>query len=248
MPTLHAEQLPIVAAALMRLRGDTLNSVGTPTGIRAANLSVWLRGKEQVISAKRVAGLLYYLGVEGGRLRSDVLHRWHDAGPLDDVKTVLGTLIANGTITWLFQDTQPGLTKTRYLRVGDAWIRVELTPGAADAKELADMLNAQRVLTLPAPLAAIPTESLHTACDALLTMAEQTAVDVGDEEMLEGLMFRLGELASPALTMSTASSSGWIRLERTLQSALKHGINPGDIARLIDDTYGNGNSSAPGGR
>ena len=48
MPTLQAEQLRAIAAALMRLRGDTLSSVGMATGIRPANLSVWLRGKEQV--------------------------------------------------------------------------------------------------------------------------------------------------------------------------------------------------------
>ena len=86
MPTLQAEQLRAIAAALMHLRGDTLNSVGAATGIRSANLSVWLRGKEQVISAPRVAALLYHLGIEGQQLRADMLHRWRDFGALDDLK------------------------------------------------------------------------------------------------------------------------------------------------------------------
>ena len=86
MPTLQAEQLRAIAAALMRLRGDTLSSVGMATGIRPANLSVWLRGKEQVISAKRVATLMYHLGLEGSSLRADILHQWRDAGALDDLE------------------------------------------------------------------------------------------------------------------------------------------------------------------
>ena len=37
------EQLPALTAALIRLRGDTLGRIAEATGIRAANLSVWLR-------------------------------------------------------------------------------------------------------------------------------------------------------------------------------------------------------------
>lgn len=81
------EQLPALTAALIRLRGDTLGRIAEATGIRAANLSVRLRGKEQVISAKRVVGLLHHLGVEGNRLRSDMLHQWRDGGALIDSKT-----------------------------------------------------------------------------------------------------------------------------------------------------------------
>ena len=58
-----------------QLRGETLGRIAEATGIRTANLSVWLRGKEQVISAKRLVGLLHHPGVEGGRLRTDVLHQ-----------------------------------------------------------------------------------------------------------------------------------------------------------------------------
>ena len=67
MPTLASEQLPAFAAALIRLRGETLGRIAEATGIRTANLSVWLRGKEQVISAKRLVGLWYQLGQDGGR-------------------------------------------------------------------------------------------------------------------------------------------------------------------------------------
>ena len=234
---LHAKQLPVLSTALMRLRGETLSSMGTATGIRVANLSVWLRGKEQVISAKRVTELLYHLGVEGGHLRTDILHHWRDTGPLDDVKTALGVLINNDTPLWLFQDTQSGLTKTKFLRSGAAWIKLELTPGIADAKNLADLVCAQRVLTLPVPLAGIPTHSLQEASEALLKVAAKAALDVGDEELLEGLIFKLNENSASMLTFNIASPTGWVQLEKAIEFALKRGIDPGDIAVLIRDNY-----------
>lgn len=221
----------------MRLRGETLSSMGTATGIRVANLSVWLRGKEQVISAKRVAGLLYHLGVEGGHLRTDILHHWRDTGPLDDVKTALGVLINNDTPLWLFQDTQSGLTKTKFLRTGAAWIKLELTPGIGDAKDLADMVCAQRVVTLPVPLAGIPTHSLQEASEALLEVVTNAAVDVGDNELLDGLMFKLSEQSASMLTSNIASPTGWLQLEKAIEFALKRGIDPSDIAALIRDKY-----------
>jgi hypothetical protein len=42
-------------------------------------------------------------------------------------------------------------------------------------------------------LAGVPIDSLASAHNVLLALAEQAATDVGDEELLEGLMFRLTE-------------------------------------------------------
>ncbi|MCG4756731.1 helix-turn-helix domain-containing protein, partial [Faecalibacillus intestinalis] len=70
MSALSSEQLPILAGALLRVRGLTLAAVFDATGIRAANLSAWLKGKPHVISEARVTALLYHLGVQGGQLRS----------------------------------------------------------------------------------------------------------------------------------------------------------------------------------
>ncbi len=186
MPSLTNEQLPALAAALIRLRGETLGRIAEATGIRTANLSVWLRGKEQVISAKRLVGLLHHLGVEGGRLRTDVLHPWHDRGALDDSKLVLGTLLANTQPVWLFQDEQPGLIKTRFLLAGDVLIRMEIEPGVDQALDLATVVRVDRVITTPAALAGVPIDSLASAHNVLLALAEQAAADVGDKELLEG--------------------------------------------------------------
>ena len=68
MPALSNEQLPILAGALLRLRGFTLATVFNATSIRVANLSAWLKGKPQVISAGRVTALMYHLGVQGGQV------------------------------------------------------------------------------------------------------------------------------------------------------------------------------------
>lgn len=229
MPTLASEQLPAFAAALIRLRGETLGRIAEATGIRTANLSVWLRGKEQVISAKRVVGLLHHLGMEGGRLRSDVLHQWQDRGALDDSRLVLSLLQANNQPVWLFQDEQPGLIKTRFLLAGDVLIRMEIEPGVDQALDLATVARVDRVITTPAALAGVPIDSLASAHNVLLALAEQAAADVGDEELLEGLMFRLTE----TLGSNVTSAQGWQQLEQALRRSLEAGLAPVDIASLL---------------
>ena len=229
MPSLTNEQLPALAAALIRLRGETLGQIAEATGIRTANLSVWLRGKEQVISAKRLVGLLHHLGVEGGRLRTDVLHPWHDRGALDDSRLVLSLLQGNNQPVWLFQDEQPGLIKTRFLLAGDVLIRMEIEPGVDQALDLATVVRVDRVITTPAALAGVPIDSLASAHNVLLALAEQAAADVGDEELLEGLMFRLTE----TLGSNVSSAQGWQQLEQALRRSLEAGLAPGDIASLL---------------
>jgi hypothetical protein len=223
--------------------------VSAATGIRSANLSVWLRGKEQVISAKRVAGLLYHLGVEGGRLRSDVLHQWHDIGALDNLQSVVGALIPSGTDPWLFEDTLPGLTKTRFVQAGEAWVRVELAPGATESKGLEEVVNAQRVLTLGGSLADVPTVSLQATKDEVMLRTELAAVHSGDQHLLELLAFRVDPAPAAGSARATKASPGWWQLADALHSALDQGLTPGDIAKLIDagceaaakvtDRYGN---------
>jgi alkylhydroperoxidase/carboxymuconolactone decarboxylase family protein YurZ len=230
----------------MRLRGDTLRSAGAATGIRAANLSVWLRGKEQVISAKRVAGLIYHLGIEGGRLRNDVLHCWCDAGQLDDIQAVLGAVTGGGDAIWLFQDGQPGLTKVRFLRVGEAWVRAEISRGAGAGRDITEGVAMQRVVTLPTSLAGIPTGSPQEASNALMTLAEQAATDVGDDELLDRLMHLLPDDIGAELCANIASPQGWQQLETALRAALRNGVTPADIAALIAANYRNGGNAAHG--
>src|SRR5580765_2891353 len=91
---LHIEQTPALAGQLMRLRGETMSGLSKATGIRMANISVWLRGRPQTISEPRVVMLLDHLGVRNGTLRSDVVHIWTEqGGSISDITAVLDTLL-----------------------------------------------------------------------------------------------------------------------------------------------------------
>jgi hypothetical protein len=50
------------------------------------------------------------------------------------------------------------------------------------------------------------------------------------------------------LTFNTASPGGWSLLSDALKFALQRGIDPGDIARLINDSYRNKRGSEACGR
>ena len=92
---LNLNDAPQLAAALLRLRGETLAQLSRATNIKPANLSVWMRGAQQVISERRVVMLLNELGVQGGQLRSDIVHHWRDTGDLADLRYVLRLLVSD---------------------------------------------------------------------------------------------------------------------------------------------------------
>ena len=137
--------------------------------------------------------------------------------------------MADKQSVWLFQDEQPGLIKTRFLLAGDVLIRMEIEPGVDQALDLATVARVDRVITTPTALAGVPIDSLASAHNVLLALAEQAAADVGDEELLEGLMFRLTE----TLGSNVSSAQGWQQLEQALRRSLEAGLAPGDIASLL---------------
>lgn len=139
-------------------------------------------------------------------------------------------LQANKQSVWLFQDEQPGLIKTRFLLAGDVLIRMEIEPGVDQALDLATVVRVDRVITTPAALAGVPIDSTASAHNVLLALAEQAAADVGDEELLEGLMFHL----TKTVASNAASPQAWQRLELILRQALEAGMSPGDMVRLLE--------------
>jgi hypothetical protein len=80
---------------------------------------------------------------------------------------------------------------------------------------------------------------LASARNVLLALAEQTASDVGDEELLEGLMFRLTETVGSNVT----SSRGWQQLEQALRFAFNAGAQPADIASVVDAHFRSGGNA-----
>jgi len=129
--------LPTLASALIKLRGDTLSQIAAATGIRPANLSVWLRGKPQVISAQRISVLLHFLGVQGGLLRDDVLHQWCARGTLNELKTVLNFLpevVRKGGL--IYQGCDQGMGRHYYLRFDSACVKLNTEEGPLESIEL----------------------------------------------------------------------------------------------------------------
>ena len=110
---------PQLAAALLRLRGETLAQLSRSTNIKPANLSVWMRGAQQVISERRVVMLLNELGVQGGQLRSDIVHHWRDTGDLADLRYVLGLLVsdANAKQSIVYQEEPSGFERAVLLQI-----------------------------------------------------------------------------------------------------------------------------------
>lgn len=248
MCELKLEQLPQLAAALIRLRADTLNAIAAATGIRAANLSVWLRGKEQVISDKRIVSLLHHLGIEGGRLRSDLLHQWSDGGMLNDLKIVLDALLDPEAPMVLYQDRYPALKKIRFLQAGEILVRVEIKPGLSNARDLSDLIDTERVVIVPLALEGIPTYSLQEAREGLLKMADRMTVDTGSVEQLKLMLQNLRAISEDEIPQrSTSVLSGWPQLEHELYAALHAGVSPGDISNVIRNHFRESGSSPADG-
>lgn len=230
MPPMTPGQLPALASSLIRLRGETLGRIANATLIRTANLSVWLRGREQVISAKRLVGLLHHLGLEGGHLRKDVLHQWRDRGGLDDSKAALTTLLANVQPVWLFQDAHPGFIKTRFLLAENTVIRVEIEPGVDRALDLIDVIKVDRIINTTEQLARVPTMLLESTHSALLELASHALPETGDEQSPKDLVFS----ATESIGGNLRSMPGWQRIESSLRHAMEAGMTPDDVASLLE--------------
>ena len=234
MSALSSLQLPILAGALLRLRGLTLAAVFDATGIRAANLSAWLKGRPQVISAARVTALLYHLGVQGGQLRSDMVHTWSDQGEWAHLRTVFNLLQEPVAPRCLFLDEHPGMSHTRFLQWGEAWVRLSLTPGPTAQDDLAAMVSPDRMIVLPVALEGIPTQDPQATASALLSLAEQGGQEIPTGELAHGFMQRLGAPPGQDFVLTNGDSLGWRLLEVSLRSAMRRGLSPTQLALKIE--------------
>ena len=237
MSTLSSDQLPILAGALLRLRCLTLAAVFDATGIRAANLSAWLKGKPQVISAARVTALLYHLGVQGGQLRSDMVHTWSDQGDWQHLRTVFSLLLEPIAPRCLFLDEHPGVSHTRFLQWGEAWIRMSLTPGPTTQDDLAAMVSPDRMIVLPVALAVIPTHDPQATASALLSLAEQGGQDIPTGELAHGFMQRLGAPPGQDFVLTSGDTLGWRILEASLRNAMRRGLSPTQLALKVETMW-----------
>jgi hypothetical protein len=234
MFTLSSEQLPILAGALLRLRGLTLAAVFDATGIRTTNLSAWLKGKPQVISAARVTVLLYHLGVQGGQLRSDMVHTWSEQGDWVHLRTVFNLLQEPVAPRCLFLDEHPGMSHTRFLQWGDAWVRLSLTPSPTFQDNMAAMVRPNRMIVLPVALEGIPTHDRQEVSSALWSLAEQGGTEIPTGELAHGFMQRVKASAADLFVPPSIDVIGWVMLEATLRKAMRAGMRPEELALKIE--------------
>lgn len=248
MTVLNDEQIPLLAGALLRLRGLTLAAVFEATGIRTANLSAWLKGKPQVISAARVTALMYYLGVQGGQLRSDVVHSWTAHGEWTHLRTLFTLLQEPVAPRCLFLDEHAGMSQIRFLQWGDAWVRMSLAPGATTQEDLVALIRPDRIMVLPVALEGIPAQQSHETSSVLLSLAEQGGQEIPSGELAHGFIPRLKGGERPGFVETTTDAIGWMMLEATLRNAMRAGMSPAELAVKIELSVLAGARSAPSRR
>lgn len=218
--------------ALIRLRGETLADLTEATGIRGANISVWRRGKEQVISEARVTLLLEHLGVREGRLHGDTMHQWHIAGDFSDVHTVLSLLLPGEyyEASTIYRSKADSFQSQALLRIQtkiwQACIHLSIKPGLA--MPIAVCINALGIHQNDLPdsaLKALATGDIEKVTKALATAAKR---ETKTPSILEAL---------PSLLQNEPSAAhdieGLTRLVTELKRALQVGMSADEIALVV---------------
>lgn len=231
MPELTPDQLPALAKALINLRGEILLSISQATGIRPANLSVWLRGREQVISAKRVAMLLYHLGLEGGRLRQGVLHDWQDSGALEDLKLV-ATAVFNPAEVVVLRDRSGEFEQTCFLVGTQVLVKLRLEQGVAVRRKVQDVLSVRAVGTFHTPIGRVPDWSFEQTREFLAGLCAERDVEslFGENEAFSIAKARLQAMAYPN---TEVAPQGWAELEEVMGRAWERRVDATVIAQVL---------------
>ena len=229
------EQTPVIAAALINLRGDTLGSISKATDIRVANLSVWLRGKEQVISQKRVVSLLDHLGVRGGKLRSDILHQWVVKGALDDLQKVLDALLEpeERAEFLILAEKRTAYPQISFVglpsSVGHAWARVTLETGLLSEPKLTPReLGYGQILVTETDLSGLPADDIN-CLNEISDYELHSGTTAEKVSYLTEKMFRLSE--------RDIESAEFAELETTLKRVINGGVSPTEISQLLTKNY-----------
>ena len=171
----------------------------------------------------RDGALLYHLGVQGGQLRSDMVHTWSDQGEWAPAHR-FNLLQEPVAPRCLFLDEHPGMSHTRFLQWGEAWVRLSHA-GADCAGTTAAMVSPDRMIVLPVALEGIPTQDPQRPLLRSLSLAEQGWA--GDS------------LANWPMASCNASGAAWAGLcaherrliglahfEVSLRSAMRRGLSP----------------------
>lgn len=239
---LNLTDAPQLAVALLRLRGETLAQLSRSTNIKPANLSVWMRGAQQVISERRVVMLLNELGVQGGQLRSDIAHHWHDAGDLVDLRYVLGLLVSasDAKQSVVYQQQASGLELLFLLEVktpgSPAMVFVKTAPSLTDrglvTAALLSFGSDKKVDQLQGLVHATPEQidlALHSVAPSYF--AESDVI----EPFNNGLdVFLNDAMCAPP---SYAQLEGSTELQKAIDQAVQNGISMREIIEAVKQLY-----------
>lgn len=250
------ENAPAIASALLALRGETQASLSKKSGIRVANLSVWLRGKkDQVISEKRVTALLECLGVEGGRLKKFAVHEWQINGSITHLRFVLQALVPENQRDKLMVLTERcgfGASNNAFLvplEKGFAVVKVIETPGFLNNEKLtAETLGFGQFFTVNDYLPRWPSSNLDAdeKPDRLANelnhlekiLLEWIRRDAETRGLnTEQLVDMLAQDIPGAKDIFNCWNPGFDELSSVLHSAIKKGVSPKEIAALIAKQY-----------
>lgn len=250
------ENAPAIASALLSLRGETQASLSKKSGIRVANLSVWLRGKkDQVISEKRVIGLLECLGVEGGRLKKYAVHNWMIKGTLEPLKFVLEALIPEEDLFRTLILNERGVDKTPdsviFVPTGREYAMVKINNEnvlAGRPEITPQTLTFGELFTMPYQIPEWPDNKmeLNENREALKNQLDEYQELLmkrirRDEDTRDLNSDELAELVVTEQPGSTQRYGGWNpgfdELSYVLKGAIKNGASPKEIAALIAEKY-----------
>lgn len=218
--TITMSNAAAIASVLIKLRCETLGSISSATDIRSANLSVWLRGKEQVISQQRVTKLLDYLGIGSGKLAPTQIHSWRLQGESQSLNTVLNCLLTDEerAKSIVLANGRDGFLQTKYLGVWQkkewVWVCLIIESGLTRAPDVsAKALGFKQELILSVDLTKLPsTES--TSVKETLEKAILDATATNDEKLV-----------------------GINELQETLSKLLDSGISPKTITELLVSNF-----------
>ena len=194
--TLNMTSAPVLAATLIELRDETLKSISEMTDIRVANLSVWLRGKEQVISERRIVSLLDYLGLVGGTLAQDRVHSWRLHSNIGQLTNLLGHLLTQEEQkkSVICCDGSTEFPQVKFLgiwkEIGWTWVRLQIEAGLASVPNVgASSIGFGKEYILPLNLKSLPFESLALLQEPLLRAIKslRNDRDVQDSDEMKAL-------------------------------------------------------------
>lgn len=237
MSSSNPQQAVSLASALIQLRNETLTSISKATGIRAPNLSVWLRGKSQVISEARITKLLYHLGVQGAELRKDIVHSWLLRGGLENLTTALAALVADPQKNCIrtYIDNSEGFTQQRLLLIphsdgGYIAIRLAVEPGVGQSPNMAtENLGLPRKLLIPCVLSDLPDDPV--ALGKYLAECSGSKAGLSKEQEEEVDFLFLPDFSDENDWSKPLSGVDWLRAE--IQRCLHTGVSYDELARLI---------------